>query len=953
MTVGVTRPLDILNQTIDLRPKERLGYDQTAKVFVIVRSGVRPSKHINSSLQAISKKIQAMIAQKGLQPEQILNFKLNLSIINTFYHRYNATLARNCFLNFLDKLILIITFGQTRLKFSAISHSQLDNEAKLLISSSSLDYDLTRRLIKYFASDLQRVSFLPDIVPAILETHYKLNDDETAQLVSIADSFAKFLKQNPNRISDVSRKIFAMMFAFAIHPSYAAAAASIADFAFQCVAKFNFQPNFQYMDECGKEMLLDLAVIISKRDAGKIHEVFKSPSNLIMALEYTQNLPNRKELALAMIAPALNQFDSLSIAEKSFLVSYINIQLKSPSNFQLNLTILTAKARASLLAYLTASKDNRVRVSPLSRAMYQACTANCDSLEQAERPHYFALLHLYDATFQALAKSKSLLMDLIKTLTTNGNPHKYDVKRINSYVHEPDLNDDERAVHLKFLAAFDLFSSLSPFRAEHYVVFLAEHPNRIPELTIPAVQLCIKLYDGKAALTLPVRDKIIAIGKQIDINALNLEQLKMFIASSWFNTCTKEQLLKVDFSKISDDKFKLLSNLPCFKDKADIYLTHASDAHLTAYYGASEKSICLNQSHIFAPCSFKEGSIKPLPAGVHPPDLDELATLFDSINFTDRRKSDYCDSPLVDDYNQVVTPWHVRSGLTTLINRIKSRQHYTAVPKPTLSSGSPNPEFIAFFNTITLALQHIILELRRASPAERSLVLVILGIGGHHCGMRHREDAYQMYSLLTLEALGIDEKASAVDIILSLLMQLRLRLIVDEGENFNSDVHHVYAAKKYIGPVLGIKDVANQDDPYEPLEWQPRHRKNTVDKLLRKISIKYVPTTIINALNKFINNKVRTQKLDFRNKFIDAISCKLKTGDPDLGDLIVYGDPDYPGFRITRSGLIFLLKSYGVFADQTSQTKASTLPRPPLVLPSPPSSSWSFNSILRFFGLNQ
>lgn len=948
MALSAYRPFDIINQTLTVGLGERLGFNATQNSFVIVRKGFKTSEECSTSLSIVSRKIQELISQKNFQPEQILNLKLNINTINTLYLRYNAAIARCCLFNILDKFILIVTLGLVRLKYSAMETPQIDEKANDLLKSD-LDEQMTCRLIHYFAADLQRIPKLPTLVSMVLMTSQSLSQDDMSQLVVIASEYAKFLKYNPNQITITPQKVYEKLFHLVNQPAYAPQLQSIVYLVEKELARFNFQPEFRFMSNSGKEMMINLAEIVRKKSPGRMSEVFTTPASLLHAIDHISQSGNKVGLLQDVLNHAFTKMESFCPLQMQRFVDLVHTLIKKYPVLTIDLKGLSSRQRLPLLAFL--AKDPAIRTSPLSVAVCSACLSHSDTLGSDEKPHFFVLQHSLDPTFKSIATSKKLLIDLVKGVSLDGNAHQFDVKAINSYVDYTQLNDDEANTYIRFLGDFNFILALTHAQVVHHISYLTRNNSRIGGLTNAAFQLCSQYRatcpQHSQAIELTIND----IYEHLDINLLTQKHLQELVNQPWFQQDPAKQLKKVDFSKITDGKFKILSSLPAFGLKADIYLANASDAHLTMYYGPDEQSLTVNNTHLFKYCTLQEKEIPPLPKGVQPPALDQLLTMFNQINFTDKSKKDYYDSPLLDE-KKPVTPDHVRDGLMKLIQYITNGKFYSSAPKEKLSCGNANPSFNKFFENMLLCAQHIILSLNKKSPSERAAVLVILGIGGHRCAMRHQEDTRQMYSYLTGETLDIDLNATAIEILYSVLVRFRLQILLELAQITNNDVHFVNATRRHVGPKLGITEESGpgSDDVHEPYEWHPVNRPKTIYQFLINFNKKYQSTEILNAINRFVNDPQRTKQLDFRAKFMDAISCKLKANGPTLGDLIIHGIPDYPGFRITRQGLRVLLKAYDILQDVNQAKGAATLPTAQVkAVPAamPAQQNWSLKTFVR------
>lgn len=907
-------------------PDERLAYNPRKEEFAIVKGRAKLIDNYTTSISKIAKKINELVLKKDLFPEQIFNLKLNVTLLNSISIRYNTTISHSCFFTFLDKLIFILTFGNLRLKYSLISIDEVDERAQNILKPSQLDDELMLKLINYFSSDLHRVAKLPKVASVLLENSYKLSPSHLPLIAPIAEEYALSVLLDFIKLRSVKQIVFEQLFYIANHTSCNGKVDSIARLVDKELGFFSFQP---YMSNGRKEMMLNLVEIIRKNSPERIPEVFATPHDILILLEYALSHFKSEKLVEHLFEHVIANSDRLDNSEITNLIEFAN-DARSVDPQLWKLEQLKPKQRLSLLTCLSKSKDPKVRNSTFSQALCNACLLSGNPLTTEEKPVFFELLNFCDPSLKSISNMKNLLIDLMDHIDSYDCVKAFDVKAIISYLDESTLNDDEKICFLKFLGTTHTVFILDQSKVESYLTFLLKNASKIPFLSNTAFELCC-IYASKRA-SQALKFDLAQIYEHIDINLLSVEQLKVFIELPWFKKHVEQQLLKVDYEKICEEKFKVIAALPAFQLNDDIYLAKARDDILTVYYSKKEQSLIINPEHLFKPSSFKKNNLPTFPPGFKPPALNQLLTLFDQINFTDRQKENFYNGPLVDDDGQNVTPEELRSSLAILVQRATAREHYSSAPKKFLSSGVVNSEFNKFFDTLQLTLQHIIIALNQLTVPERSFALISLAIAGSECAMRHQIEAAHVYANLTGNNLEFNTFASAPDIIYTVLAQFRYLILLTIAQSTSKDVHHVNGATKYVCPRLGIKQDPSSDDTYEPVEWTAKYRSKTIQSYLNKVNKEYWATPIINAVNRHVNDPKWTENIYFRNKFMDAISSKLKSSGSKMSDYIIYGDPNYPGFRIKRKGLIFLLKSF-VVLNKSSNPASTTLPQSPTAIP--------------------
>jgi len=927
----VSNPINLLDQTFQLNAGEKLAYKNNS--FYIVKKNATLEKDLTTSLKVITSKVNELVKRKNLETEQVLNLKLNCLTINNINGRVNAAITKKTLLNILDKILFIITFGLFRLKFNNMKTAELDRELDHMSSTvRPPDQKLTVKLINFLFKDLDRVLKLHMLMPAIARTNHKLSYDENEEKYLILNHYLRHKPSESVLKICGQDKFFETISYVAKAPKLAPKCDALSNVFFQDLSSFEFKK----LDQSKKDLIMELAPNFSKHFLQNFNKLFKQPECFIAFLEHTIKRSNKLECIQNAMSAALSQFDKLTPSRKSYLFSQVN-QLLSTMEVDVDISKISPSARLEIFKYINHSKNPNDKVSRFSYELFHSCIANFHInymlLSKEEKILFFPLLQLHDAGYIELSKNSVMLFDLMEYLGNEGMAHHHDIAAIRRHVNQNNLSDKEKCIYLKFLGAFDLISKLSKTTIQAYEDFLAKNVKLIEPLSSAAYQICLCMEKiNRSSTTLK------AIYEKINLEFLDENQIAAFIKTKHFLKDPHEFLKKINFSKVNEAKFKAIIQAKDFDKKDDIYLAKATPEQLDIYYAPKEKKFVVNKKYPKVEVK-DELKIPPLPKGVKPPDIGELLTLFDAINFTNSKGANYSNSKFFDDNGKEVASDSIRLGIQKFINFINARQFYTGVPPQYINNDrtKPNPDFIQFFDNVKLTLQHIVLELRKLPPNQRIFAFEALGTGGSYCGMRHKQESRKVYGFLTGFEIDVDENLPVEDMIYVSLKSLRLRILTQLAQRICSDVHFLNATLKYVGPSLEL-DYDKAIDIHEPPEWAVANRKKIVKEFLkwfyegRDFAVVnpnqwfwqsgktvrepgYTVTAQLNLLDKILNNPLKTKKQDYRDKIIDALKAERKKAglDDDASDYIIFGDLDFEGgkgFKINRQGLIFLMKSF-------------------------------------------
>lgn len=911
--------IDLTQEMWKANPKERLAVNTSTMQFALVGRTVKPPSGFTTSLKAITQRVNEMVRYKPISCSQALTLATNAQTLNRLFSKHNTKINGSCFLNCLDVIVWIVTFGFVTLRAAMINIDALKSRTPIF-QDVKVPQSVHSELLHWFDYDHDRIALFPNLVRKRLLTldpaEHKLKSiAEKERYLEILNAYIK--KYPADKLEDIyipTTRLLVLLRFLEKNPTFAT---SIPE-ASALLLSFVKNVDAAALTAKQKSRLLGWLESLRKREATELTSLQFSSEALVALLECGFSRIGKPELLESLLLQLLGRFSSLSTPMKQRCEELVQQAQQHNTPVNISLEQLDRGERKELLKYLALnSQDENIALSALSQKLYECCFIQYSMLDADEKSSFFSLMAVHDEALSPLATSREMLFDFMASANAN-NMALSDVQKGKLLTNAKALSswtDPEKSSVLKFILKENLFNQLSRERIIELLPLLAAQKDLVTEHQNVVFAMCQSLGSPLPASL----SKIISeIYTHINAAALPLNIFREFIQSAIVQADPETYFMAIKLSKLSEDKFTQLTRLDAFQKNADAYLYSANDEQIDAYWEPFERNLQVDRRHIQTAAA-EAVALPPLPAGASP-QYDDLTKWFDEINFTVPGRADYYDPRTIkDDYDQPADPAWVRRGLVNFINVIKNRLVYVGAPPFSLPDGRPNPEFPVFYDKLQLCVKHVILELAKLSKEERAAYLVTLGIGGHQCAMRFKRDSMAIFS--SLSGIGC-ENDSIRDTILKALVQLRHHILHKFATMTNSDVHYVNAVMRTVGPLVGAgEEDSENDDVYVPWELDPRNRRrgDTIKAIVEefykgkrvggKVIPGYVPTQMLSAVARCLNNPKNTAHQDYRDKISEELKSRAAR-DIDasefLSQMLVW---DEHGYRIKRQGLTFMLQA--------------------------------------------
>lgn len=262
--------------------------------------------------------------------------------------------------------------------------------------------------------------------------------------------------------------------------------------------------------------------------------------------------------------------------------------------------------------------------------------------------------------------------------------------------------------------------------------------------------------------------------------------------------------------------------------------------------------------------------------------VDDLAEIFNNVNFTDRTKPGYVGSSTCREGNTTYSPEELKTSLNTFINNIKKRVPFLGTPPSydiprlmafyqqmedalRLSLHKMNQKFAEFkacngedpesYNEATRQLYENLLE-------DQNRMVIELAIAGKHCGARYMGDVMTIYYYMYGDSLQSDK--SLEENLIELLAQKRKEIALSQIEtHFGNNTHAFGKYMANLGKILAIPGTQNVIEHLDT--------SFNVDTYLKHFFQEYTVDVIITA----IQDQVKKSQV-FREKITDWLSAQVK-----------------------------------------------------------------------------
>jgi hypothetical protein len=827
---------NMLNEVIRLGPDQHLCFNNLSHRFETIKKTEKNPLNVTSNLRELDstiRKIYHEVDFYSLNPNQILNFMTNLGRVNQIYDNYNARLSQHCFLNFLDKLILIVTFGLKRLKYQYISINDLEEQAGFF--QLSIDR-IFFNLVDHFSNNKEQIKKFQFLAKKLLKTPFgykQFGDTEKKQFLFIANNIDRGLSKIVATWKDSPRMVIELNQHILTNPTHVTPQLQ------KHLQGIYSEIDIGTLRIDQREKVIQIADQI--KEGGQTSPHFTKESSILSMLSHLASHPKtmREKLKLTTIlfTSGLKLFEKMSaVTQKSFISS---IESLITEGFIIPWDKFTSNHRSIFLKFFVEIHKKTKTISVLGNALFQECLKNYDTLTPEEKSSTLYLLLWLDVSLNV---TRNILFDLVDYLAPNkflNHQYQLEVNKIFEHVRKiTDLTDAERNSLIALINGIDfmvfqnngklLQTSLGLKNTMDLIERLDNLPRLATEYSIAAVQLCYLAATQKMA-----KEKIEVIENTLE--KLNVSR----IGGDSKESSQKQSLHSEYFKALTSEKSALY---PIFKNDPDRYLAKANEAQLEIYYEPLEKHLRVNLQHLRIGVSQEVKLVPPLPEGVVV-NIDELITLFYKLNFNNPQKPNYIHpNTLLDDGRQV-TSEELLTGLNRFINGIKARK-VSYMPNP-----DTDPEgFERYWTNIDRSVQHSILKLRNRPIDKCSGPLIWLGGAGLHCGGKLITVSYDLYCQLTDTEYVLAEDTPTGGIIKMLkprlhsILKNRINLITDE-------VHSIAAAMKDVGKRLNLKeaDIFQYNDSYTGRYFATKGERDTLYKQCLK---DYGPTVIINEVVK-------------------------------------------------------------------------------------------------------